>query len=59
MAGALVLYTLGRRLGYQRLHRLVGHRWFVLVSQQDLERGQRLFERHGGKIVLFGRMVPP
>jgi membrane protein DedA with SNARE-associated domain len=58
VAGALVLYALGRWLGYQRLHRLAGRRWFILVSQPDLERGQRLFERHGGKVVLFGRMVP-
>jgi membrane protein DedA with SNARE-associated domain len=56
--GALLLYGLGAWLGYERLHRLAGHRWFVLVSQKDLDRGERVFERHGGKVVLLGRCVP-
>lgn len=56
--GALLLYGLGAWLGYQRLHRLAGHRWFVLASQKDLDRGEEVFERHGGKVVLFGRCVP-
>jgi len=56
--GALLLYGLGAWLGYDRLHRLAGHRWFVFVSQRDMERGERVFERHGGKVVLFGRCVP-
>ncbi|WP_255621555.1 DedA family protein [Pseudonocardia sp. DSM 110487] len=56
--GALLLYGLGSWLGYDRLHRLAGHRWFVFVSQKDMERGERVFERHGGKVVLLGRCVP-
>jgi membrane protein DedA with SNARE-associated domain len=56
--GALLLYGLGAWLGYERLHRLAGHRWFVFVSQKDLDRGERVFERHGGKVVLLGRCVP-
>lgn len=56
--GALMLYGLGVWLGYERLHRLAGHRWFVLVSQKDMERGHAQFDRHGGKIVLLGRCVP-
>jgi membrane protein DedA with SNARE-associated domain len=56
--GALLLYGLGAWLGYDRLYRLAGHRWFVFVSQKDMERGERVFERHGGKVVLFGRCVP-
>jgi membrane protein DedA with SNARE-associated domain len=58
LLGALLLYGLGAWLGYDRLHRLAGHRWFVFVSRNDLERGERVFERHGGKVVLFGRCVP-
>lgn len=58
VAGALVLYGLGRWFGNDRLRRLAGHRWFILASQGDLDRGERLFRDHGGKIVLFGRMVP-
>jgi membrane protein DedA with SNARE-associated domain len=56
--GALLLYGLGAWLGYDRLHRLAGHRWFVFASQKDLERGEAVFERHGGKVVLFARCVP-
>jgi membrane protein DedA with SNARE-associated domain len=56
--GAVALYGLGTWLGYDRLHRLAGHRWFVLVSQKDLDRGEDAFQRHGGKVVLLARCVP-
>ena len=56
--GAIVLYGLGAWLGYDRLHALAGKRWFFLTSQKDLDRGQRIFGRHGGKVVLLGRCVP-
>jgi membrane protein DedA with SNARE-associated domain len=58
LAGAYVLYGLGALVGYDTLYRLAGKRWFVLLGQRDLARGERLFERHGVKIVLFGRCVP-
>ncbi len=58
VTGALVLYSLGRSLGYDRLYRLAGHKWFILASPKDLDRGKRLFRDHGGKIVLIARMVP-
>ena len=28
------------------------------MSRNDLERGERVFDRHGGKVVLLGRCVP-
>ncbi len=58
LVGALVLYAIGAWVGSERLHALAGQRWFVVLSQKDYERGERFFERHGGKIVLFGRCVP-
>jgi membrane protein DedA with SNARE-associated domain len=58
LAGALVLYGVGAVVGYERLHDLAGHRWFVLFGQRDLERAERVFARHHGPIVLFGRCVP-
>ncbi|HEY0641611.1 MAG TPA: DedA family protein [Pseudonocardiaceae bacterium] len=58
LAGALVLYGLGHWLGYDRLHRLAGHRWFFIVGQKDLERGEKLFQRHGSWIVAAARCVP-
>jgi membrane protein DedA with SNARE-associated domain len=56
--GALLLYGLGAWLGHERLHRLAGHRWFVFASQKDIDRGDELFDEHGGKVVLFARCVP-
>jgi membrane protein DedA with SNARE-associated domain len=58
VAGAVVLYGLGAWLGYDRLHALAGKRWFFLTSQKDLDRGEEIFDKHGGKIVLLGRCVP-
>lgn len=56
--GALVLYWLGRWLGYERLHRLAGRRWFFVASQKDVDRGCKLFEKHGSWIVAASRCVP-
>lgn len=58
LVGALVLYGLGAWYGYDRLHELAGKRWFVVLGQKDLERGDRFFERHEGTIVLVGRCIP-
>jgi membrane protein DedA with SNARE-associated domain len=56
--GALLLYGLGAWLGYDRLHALAGRPWFILASQDDIDRGHKAFDRHGSKVVLLGRCVP-
>jgi membrane protein DedA with SNARE-associated domain len=58
LVAAVALYWLGAWLGYERLHRLAGRRWFFVASQRDVDRGCRLFERHGSWIVAAGRCVP-
>lgn len=58
LAGALILYALGAWLGYERLHRLAGHRWFIVASQKDVNLGCRVFEKHGSWIVAVSRCVP-
>jgi membrane protein DedA with SNARE-associated domain len=58
LLGALLLYGLGAWFGYDRLHRLTEQRWFLLASPADLERGRRLFDRHGAWIVVTARCVP-
>lgn len=58
IAGAWVLYLVGRAFGTERLEQLASRRWFVLFSATDLARGERFFERHGAKVVLFGRFIP-
>jgi membrane protein DedA with SNARE-associated domain len=56
--GAVVLYSVGRWFGFERLHSLAGRRWFVLASQRDLMQGRKLFEQHGNKVVFGARCVP-
>jgi membrane protein DedA with SNARE-associated domain len=58
LVGAVILYGLGAVVGYDRLHELAGKRWFFVLSQKDLERGERFFEQHGAKVVLIGRCIP-
>lgn len=53
--GALVAYA----IGYYGGRPLIG-RWgrYLAISEADLLRTERFFERHGGKAAFFGRMVP-
>jgi membrane protein DedA with SNARE-associated domain len=59
VAGALVLYALGRRLGEERLRRFVkGPGRYLLLREHDLDRAASWFDRHGGQAVFIGRLVP-
>ncbi len=58
LLGSYVLYAVAALVGYDRVHALAGKRWFLLFSQADLARGERFFDRHGGKVVLLARFVP-
>ncbi|HYP17897.1 MAG TPA: DedA family protein [Opitutus sp.] len=59
VAGAIVLYGVGRRLGAERLRRWCDkHGRWVGLTRKDLERSDRWFRRHGAKTVLLGRVVP-
>jgi membrane protein DedA with SNARE-associated domain len=58
VVGAWILYGVGAAIGYDRVHELAGKRWFVLFGQKDLERGERFFDQHGGKVIFFGRFIP-
>jgi len=59
VSSALVFYALGRRIGEERLRKLVGRFGrFVFVTDSDLEKALGWFGRYGGKAVLFGRLVP-
>jgi membrane protein DedA with SNARE-associated domain len=58
-AGALILYLPGLWIGEESLRRLIGRFGrFVLVYESDLDKASRMFERHGGKAVLIGHLVP-
>ncbi|MBA2529988.1 MAG: DedA family protein [Euzebyales bacterium] len=54
-AGALVLYAIGRFGGRVVLLR---HGHLFRLSERDLDRADEWFDRHGGKVVFFARMVP-
>lgn len=57
--GALPFYGVARWFGHERLTDFVGrHGHWLALSRRDLERADRIFQRHGDWIVLFGRLVP-
>ena len=56
LVGAVVLYALGAKVGEERLR--AAARRIPLVRESDLDRVDAWFDRHGGKAVFFGRMVP-
>jgi membrane protein DedA with SNARE-associated domain len=55
LAGALVLYALGRWGGRGVILRYGG---VLRLKEAELDRADRWFDRYGGLVVLFGRMVP-
>lgn len=60
LIGALVLYRVGMALNPKRLGAVMESRWFKWLGfdREDVERTIRSFERHGKKMILFGRCVP-
>lgn len=56
LVGAFLLYGLGAWLGADRLRRVADR--LPLVRGDDVVRTVAWFERHGGKAVFFGRMIP-
>lgn len=57
--GAMVLYAVGRMMNEQRLIALTDRygKW-LLVSSDDIRKADDWFDRHGKKIVFFGRLIP-
>lgn len=56
IVGAFLLYGLGRWLGAARLRAIAAK--VPLLHPEDVDRTVAWFERHGGKAVFFGRMIP-
>jgi membrane protein DedA with SNARE-associated domain len=58
-AGAILGDNLGYLAGQYGGHRLL-HRYggYIRLDERKLRLGQYLFERHGGKVVFFGRFLP-
>lgn len=59
LLGALPWYWAGRKVGAARLKELAGrHGRWVALTPEEIDRGQRLFERKGALVLVFGRLVP-
>lgn len=63
----IALVTLGNLFGDLALYWLSasGGRWllekygrYILISKHDLDHTDRLFAKHGGKLVIIGRLLP-
>jgi membrane protein DedA with SNARE-associated domain len=56
---SLILYTLGLRIGGDRLRQLIKRfERFKLLYTSDLDKASKVFERHGGMAILIGHLVP-
>ncbi|MFZ1426561.1 MAG: DedA family protein [Geminicoccaceae bacterium] len=59
LAGALVWYEIGRRVGLRRLRRWADrHGRWLTMSPEDLDQAVDWFRRHAGAAVLIGRLIP-
>lgn len=59
LLGATLLYAVGYFFTEERLEAIVGKFGkYVGLPLKDLKRTMNWFERHGGLLVLFGRMFP-
>jgi len=54
IAGDNAGFWLGRRYGYRLLLR---YGYAIRMNERRIKLGQFMFERHGGKVVFFGRFV--
>ena len=59
LLGALLWYYIGRQIGAERLERWAAKhgRWLTL-SPKEVEQSCAWFNRHGGKAVFIGRLIP-
>ncbi|HEX2739174.1 MAG TPA: DedA family protein [Rubrobacter sp.] len=56
VSAAMIFYILGLRIREARLRRLIKRSRLIFVS--DLEAASSVFERHGGKAILVGHLIP-
>ncbi len=57
--GAFFWYVMARRLGKDRLKAWAARRGaWVAMTPDDIERATHWFQRHGGRSVLLGRLLP-
>jgi len=56
---SFIFYYVGLWIGEENLRRFVARFGrFMLVREKDLDKASAVFERHGGKAILLGHLVP-
>lgn len=59
VAGALLIYYLGHKLGRERLRKGVQkYGKYLLLSEEELDKALDTFDRHGQMAILLGRLIP-
>ena len=59
MTGNYLWYRIAQAIGFERLHHFVGrHGRWLGVDLADVEKVQRLFDRHGAGTVFTARLLP-
>ena len=59
IVGALAHYLAGYWFGEQRLRRFIRRiERYGVVSESDLDKASKLFERHGGKVIVMAHFIP-
>lgn len=59
LLGAFAWYGVGYWLGIERLKRFARKRGqWLTISESDVDKAQRWFERYGGAAVCIGRLIP-
>ncbi len=59
VVSSLILYVPGRLLSEEYLRRLVRRFGrFAFLYESDLDKASNLFEQHGAKAILIGRLIP-
>ncbi|MEP0914424.1 DedA family protein [Leptolyngbya sp. GB1-A1] len=57
--GAIPWYALGKQVGEKRLRRWIDrHGQWLTLSGKDIDQSKQWFNKYGGAVVLFGRLVP-
>lgn len=57
--GALPWYYIGKLVGEQRLRQWVDrHGKWLTLSGEDIDKSQQWFNKYGGAVVFFGRLIP-
>ena len=59
LAGVLLWYYIGRWIGLERLKRWAAkHGRWLTISPEEVDEAAAWFDRHCGKAVLIGRLIP-